>query len=121
MATISPSWTENVSVRTASTTAGSTTDALVSIDLDTLGADRSDIQITSVAGASPTVTFNIYSSSNSGTTDDDVPLMAYTVTASETRTISVTGPFISIEVVNNSASVTGNITIIHAWRQWTSA
>jgi hypothetical protein len=121
MATISPNWTEGVSVRTASTTAGSTTDASVDIDLATLGADRTDIQITSVAGASPDVTFNIFSSSNSGTTDDDVPVVSYTITASETRTISVTGPYVAIQVVNNSASVTGNITIIHAWRQWTSA
>jgi hypothetical protein len=121
MATISPSWTENVSVRTASTTAGSTTDASVDIDLDNLGADRTDIQITSVAGASPTVTFNFFGSSNSGTTDDDTPLMSYTITASETRTVSFTGPYVAIQVVNNSASATGNITIIHAWRQWTSA
>ena len=120
MATISPAWTENVSVRSAATLASSGT-ATHDIDLDTLGADRSDVQIDIIVGSSSGVTVEIFGSPDSGTTDDTTPLMSYIVSANDRRTLTLTGAYRQIKLTNNDGSnATGNITIIHAWRQWSS-
>lgn len=121
MATISPSWTEAVVLRSAATLAASGT-ATYDIDLDTLGADRSDIQVNITIGSSSGVTVEIFGSPDSGTTDDTTALVSYTVSANDIRTITVTGAYRQIKLTNNDGSnATGNISIQHAWRQWTSA
>ena len=120
MATISPTWTENVSVRSAATLAAGTT-ATHDIDLDNLGADRSDVQIDITIGSSSGVTVKIFGSPDSGTTDDTTALVSYTVAANDRRTIALTGPYRQISLTNDDGSnATGNIAIDHAWRQWTS-
>ena len=120
MATISPTWTENISVRSAATLAAAAS-ATHDIDLDNLGADRSDVQIDIIVGSSSGVTVEIFGSPDSGTTDDTTPLMSYTVSADDRRTLTLTGAYRQIKLTNNDGSnATGNITIIHAWRQWSS-
>lgn len=121
MATISPSWTEAVVLRSAATLAASG-NAGYDIDLDTLGADRSDVQIDITIGSSSGVTVDVFGSPDSGTTDDTTALLSYTVAANDRRTITLTGAFRRVEITNNDGSnATGNIAIQHAWRQWTSA
>ena len=121
MATISSSWTENVSVRSAATIAAGAT-ATHDIDLDTLGADLSEVQIDITIGSSSGVTVEIFGSPDSGVTDDTTALVSYTVAASDRRTIALTGAYRQVKLTNNDGSnATGNIAIIHAWRQWTSA
>ncbi len=120
MATISPSWTENVSVRSAATLAASGT-ATHDIDLDNLGADRSDVQIDITIGSSSGVTVEIFGSPDDGTTDDTTALLTYTVAANDRRTLVLTGAYRQIKLTNDDgANATGNIAIKHAWRQWTS-
>lgn len=120
MATIKPVWTENVSVRSAATLAAGGT-ATHDIDLDNLGADRSDVQIDITIGSSSGVTVEVFGSPDSGTTDDTTPLMSYTVDVSDRRTLVLTGPYRQIKLTNNDGSnATGNIAIDHAWRQWDS-
>lgn len=120
MATIKPVWTENVSVRSAATLAASGT-ATHDIDLNTLGADRSDVQIDIVIGSSTGVTVEIFGSPDSGTTDDTTPIVTYLTDANDRRTITLTGPYRQIKLTNNDGSnATGNITIVHAWRNWSS-
>lgn len=121
MATIKPVWTENVSVRSAATLASAGT-ATHDIDLDNLGADRSDVQIDIIIGSSSGVTVEVFGSPDSGTTDDTLALLTYTVAANDRRTLRLTGAYRQIKLTNNDGSnATGNITIIHAWRNWNSA
>lgn len=120
MATISPNWTEAVSLRAAATLAASGT-ATNDIDLDTLGADRSEVQVDITIGSSTGVTVEVFGSTDSGTTDDTTPLLAYTVAANDRRTLILTGAYRQIKLTNNDGTnATGNIGIDHAWRQWTS-
>ena len=120
MATISPSWTEAVSVRTAATLAASTTSPH-NIDLAALGADRSDVQIDIIIGDASGVLVEIVGSPDSGTTEDTTALLSYVVTANDRRTLIMTGAYRRIKLTNQDATdATGNIAIQHAWRQWTS-
>jgi len=121
MATISPSWTENVSLRSAATLAAAAT-ATVDVDLDTLGADRTDITVNFTKGSSSGITVEFFYSTDSGTTDDDVAAISYTTIATEVRTTSISAAYVACKVTNDDGSnATGNIEIHHAWRQWTSA
>lgn len=120
MAKITADWTEDVELRAAATLAAGAT-ATHDIDLDNLGADRVDVQIDIVLGSSSGVTVEIYGSPDSGTTDDTEPLVAYTVSANDRRTIQLTGAFRQISLTEDGGSnATGNITIKYAWRQWDS-
>ena len=120
MATITPLWTENVSIRSAATLAASGT-ATHDVDLDNLGADRYDIQVDITIGSSSGVTVEIFGSPDSGTTDDTTALMSYTVDASDRRTLVVTGPYRQVKLTNDDGTnATGNIAIIGAWRNWDS-
>jgi len=120
MATIKPVWTENVSVRSAATLAAGAT-ATHDIDLDNLGADLSEVQIDIAIGSASSVTVEIFGSPDSGTTDDTTALLSYTVDANDRRTLQLGGAYRQIKLTNDDGSnATGNITIIHAWRQWDS-
>lgn len=120
MATISPSWTENVTGRSAATI-GTGATATVDIDLDNLGADRADVQVDITIGSASSVTVSVFGSPDSGTTDDTTGLMEYTVSANDRRTLILTGNHRQISITNNDGSnATGNVAVIYAWRQWTS-
>jgi hypothetical protein len=68
------------------------------------------------------VTVNVLGSPNSGTTDDTTAMLSYTVAANDRRMLRLSGAHRQIQLVNNDGgNATGNIAIIYAWRQWTSA
>lgn len=120
MATITPTWTEGVSLRSAATIAASGT-ATADVDLDNLGADRADVQIDITIGSSSGVKVEIFGSPDSGTTDDTTALLSYTVTANDRRTITLTGAYRQVKWTNNDGTnATGNISAAYAWRNWTS-
>lgn len=120
MATIAPTWTENVSIRSAATLAASGT-AGYDLDLDNLGADLYEVQIDITIGSASGVVVEVFGSPDSGTTDDDVPLVTYTATASEVRTLTLSGAHRRVVLTNlDGSNATGNIAIKGAWRQWTS-
>lgn len=120
MATIKPVWTEGVSIRSAATLAAAAT-AGYDLDLDTLGADAYEVQINITIGSSSGVTVEVFGSANSGTVDDDVPIVAYTTGTTEIRTLRLAGAHRRLLLTNDDGSnATGNISILGAWRQWDS-
>jgi hypothetical protein len=122
MATISPSWTENVSVR-ASANLGAGASDTNSIDLANLGADLSVVQVDIDIGSSSGVTVEFFSDSNSGSKADTTPILSYTVDSDDIRSIPIYGhPYIDVKVTNDDGSnAVTDITIVHSWRQWTSS
>lgn len=123
MATISPNWTENQNLRTAANLGISGTDTK-DIDAANLGADALMITTDIALGSSTAgVTVEFFRSANSGTDDDDVAFMSYTATADERRTVAIYGePYVAVKITNDDGSnVTGDISQIYAWRNWTSA
>ncbi len=121
MATITATWTENVTLRAAATLAAAGV-ATHDIDLATNGYDRVDVQVDVVIGSSTGVTVRVYGSPDSGTTVDDQPLLVYSISADDTRTLVLTGAYRQISLTNDDGTnATGNITILYAGRKWTSA
>jgi len=122
MATGKPTWTEAVSIRSAATLAAAGT-AGYDIDMDTLGADASKLQINLTIGSSSGITVEIFDSPDSGTTDDDVPVITFQMTASGIKSITIKDtPHYRVLVTNDDGSnATGNLAIQHAWRQWSIA
>lgn len=123
MATITPNWTENVSLRSASALGIAGTDTN-DIDAANLGADALMITTDIALGSSTAgVTVEFFRSANSGTNDDDNAFMAYTVTADERRTVAIYGePYVAVKLTNDDGSTdTGNVSQIYAWRNWSSS
>lgn len=118
MATAKPVWTENVEIRAAATLAAAST-SNHDIDLNTLGGDRSLIQVDILIGSASSVTVQVLNSSDSGTTYDTHPVAAYEVSANDIRSVLVETPNFRLSLTNNDGSnATGNVTAKHAWRQW---
>jgi hypothetical protein len=126
MATITPSWTENVEYHaSASLAAGAS--ATDDIDLDNASYDAVQVTVEIVFGGTTDgdVDVEILLSSDSGTTDDTEASIKYTIPATDsaTKSRSVTvkdTPYIAIKVTNNDS--TDNVTY-HGWyagRQWSS-
>lgn len=122
MATITPNWTENVSLRSAATLAAAGTDTN-DIDAANLGADALMITTDITLGSSSGVTVEFFRSANSGANDDDNAFMAYTVTADERRTVALYGEaYVAVKITNDDGSnATGNVSQIYAWRNWSSS
>lgn len=122
MATITPNWTENVSLRTAATIAAAGDDTN-DIDAADLGADALMITTDITLGSASGVTVEFFRSANSGSNDDDNAFMAYTVTADERRTVAIYGEaYVAVKITNDDgANATGNISQIYAWRNWSSS
>lgn len=121
MATIKPTWTENVENRASATLAAGTSDTN-DIDLDTLGADLCDVQVNLVIGSSTGITVEVFGSPDSGTIDDTVPVLSFTMTATDKRSFKLAGmAYAAIKVTNDDGSnATGVLAIKFAWRQWNS-
>jgi len=122
MATISSSYTENQSLRASATLAASGTDTNT-IDLATNGYIAVQIQTDIDIGSSTGVTVEVFSSSDSGTTVDTVPIMSYTTDADEVRALFVTGyPFLSVKVTNDDGSnAVTDITQIYSGLEYVTA
>lgn len=123
MAITKPTWTENQTLRSSATLAASGTDTN-DIDLDTNGYDLVVVQFNITIGSSSGVTIEIFSSPDSGTTEDNESLAGgFTADADVIKTITVMGhPYIAVKITNNDGSnATGNIEILYAGRQWTTS
>ena len=125
MSTIKPVWTENVNLHTSGTVAAGAS-ATDDIDLDNLGADRVDVTVEIVFGASPDndVLVEVFGSNNGGTDDDTEPLMSFAIasaaSATKRKTFSVTGAYRAIKVTNQDSADNVTYDSWYAWRQWSS-
>ena len=128
MATIKPNWTENQAISgfdDAAVAAGGSTEG--DIDLDNLGFDLVAIQIKITFGGTPDddALIEIFSSSDSGTTDDSLAITALTVeeAVSTTKRLTVVVPnlpFIQVKVTNNDSTDTIDVSAIFAGRNSTT-
>ena len=121
MATTTPTWTENQTLRSAATivAGGSDTNDL---DLDANGYDLAVLQFNITHGSSSGVTVELFSSPDSGTTEDNTSLPGGFSTdgTDEIRTVTVMGhPYVAVKITNDDGSnATGNIAVLYAGRQW---
>lgn len=122
MATISPSWTENVTLRSSATLAAGASDTN-DIDFDNLTADAAKVLVDLTIGSSSGITVEVFDSVDSGTTDGDVATLSFTMTATGKRSFSIQNtPYVAVKVTNDDGSnATGNLAITYAWRNWNSA
>lgn len=126
MATITPSWTENVNLHTSAVlSAGST--ATDDIDIATEGYDAVAIVIEIAFGSTPDgdALVEILASSNSGTDDDTEPVTSFIIEAATSTTLRKTVvikdlAYIAVAVTNQDT--TDNVTYDswYAGRQWDS-
>lgn len=121
MATTSTLWTENQTFTggiTAQTNIAQTTSS--EVDLAASGYDMivAQIEITSM-GTSTSVTVEVFSSPDSGTTFDDVAILSYNVTAVEIRTIPIMAhPYVKITITDDDATSSVDTDGHWAGRQW---
>ena len=128
MATISASWTENQSLTFSDASPADNVQSTVDIDLATAGYDavQVQIQIDWHASATDYADINIYSSPDSGTTDDTTVIYNRRVDAltNDPENISFVIrdlAYITVEVDNQSNQEITGLTGDYAGRQWTSA
>ena len=128
MATITPSWTENVSVSMSDASPADTVISTGAIDLDTEGYDRVVVQmsITWHGSATDYADINVYGSADSGSTDDNIVYYSRRVDASAGATsifsFVIDGvPFANLAVDNQSNQEITTLAVEYAGRQWTSA
>ena len=92
MSTITPSWTENVSIQTAQTLSAGYCDT-DDVDIANEGYDKIVVQasVTFHASATGGYKIEIFNSSDSGTTDDNIPIITQNVScvSGSTRNISI--------------------------------
>ena len=121
MATTKPTWTENVALRAAATLAAGTTEGH-DLDLDLNGYDVVTLQFDIAHASSAGVTVNLFSSPDSGATDDNESLVGgfSTVGTDVIKTVVVMAhPHIRVSITNDDGSnATGNIAVLYAGRQW---
>lgn len=121
-----PVWSENnTTISSQLITSGNT--VFGDIDLANNNWDATSIQFNLTDSGSASITVNIYSSPDSGTTTDTVSLPGgFETDGSGTqtiRTVTVLGhPYVRVELVNNDGSnLTGTVEVLHAGRQWSSS
>jgi len=128
MATITtPAWTEDVSLQAAQTLAASASDT-DDVDIATAGYDRIVLQFSVTFHGSATAGYKIeiFSSSNSGTTEDNLPIITQNISlvTSSTKTISIIVdglPYIAVKRTNLDGSQDiANEAVIYAGRKWSS-
>jgi len=121
MATTKPKWSTNQSLRAAATLAAGATEGH-DLDLDTSGYDTVTLQFDITHSSSTGVTVNLFSSSDSGTTDDNESLAGgfNTDGTDVVKTIVVMAhPHLRVSITNDDGSnATGNIAVLYAGRQW---
>ena len=128
MATITAAWTENVSVQAAQTLAANYSD-VDDIDIAAAGYDKIVLQfsVTFHASATEGYTIEIFNSSNSGTTEDNIPIITQNISVAagliKTLSIPIEGlPYIAVYRKNEDGSYDiTNETITYAGRKWSSA
>lgn len=128
MATISPTWTEDIT-GTASSSVAAGASAAFEIDLDTLGADLADVTVltrfNNAGNPDGDGEIEIFYSTDSGGQLDTEAAQTFTmelVTGStKVKTISISHtPYARIKMNNNDSSADMTFAAWYAWRQWTS-
>ena len=129
MATITASWTENITaVDFDDTSPADTVAATASIDLAADGYDCIVVQIkfTFHASAADYITISVYADVNSGSSPDDIPIFSQRVAsiAGVSKEMSIVLqdlPFVDIVFLNDSQQEVTNLDLIYAGRKWASA
>lgn len=129
MATISASWTENITtVDFDDTSPADTVSATASIDLANDGYDCIVVQIKFTFDGSATdyVQIHVYADVNSGSSPDDIALFSQRIsaTAGASKEISFVIqdlPFVDIVFENQSNQEVTSLDLIYAGRKYTSA
>ena len=121
MATTTAKWTENLTLRAAATLAAGATEGH-DLDLDANGYDTVTLQFNIAHGSSAGVTVNLFSSPDSGTTDDNESLAGgFTTDGTDViKTVVVMAhAFVRVSITNDDGTnATGSISILYAGRQW---
>jgi hypothetical protein len=121
MATTTATWTENQTLRSAATISAGATEGH-DLDIDNNGYDLVTLQFDIAHSSSSGVTVEIFSSPDSGTTDDDESLAGgFSTDGTDViKTVVVMGhPHIRVEITEDGGSnATGNIAILYAGRKW---
>lgn len=121
MAVTTATWTENQTLRSAATLAASGT-STHDLDIDANGYDLVVLQFNITHSSSTGITVELFSSPDSGTTDDTESLAGGFGTSGTdvTKTVVVMGhPHIQVKLTNDDgANATGNISILYAGRKW---
>lgn len=121
MAITKPVWTENVTLRAAATLAAGATEGH-DLDLDANGYDTVTLQFNIAHATSTGVTVNLYSSPDSGVTDDNESLAGGFATdgIDVVKTVVVMAhAFVRVSITNNDGTnATDNISIMYAGRNW---
>lgn len=121
MATTTATWTENQTLRSAATIAAGGTEGH-DLDIDANGYDTVVLQFNIAHSSASGVTVNLYSSPDSGTTDDDQTLpggFATTGTDVIKTVVVMAHPHVRVEITNDDGSnATGNISVLYAGRTW---
>ncbi len=128
MATITASWTENVTLHTSASLAAGAT-ASDDLDIATEGYDLVVIQFRVTFGGSPDgdCDVEIFQSSDSGTTDDnDQPLVTFTIDRQTSTQVVVSKkvldlPYIIVKLTNNDTTDNVTYEAKYAGREWNSA
>ena len=127
MATITASWTENVTLHTSgSVSAGAS--ATDDIDLAIAGYDCVEVQVRITFGSTPDdgCDVEVFASPDSGTTDDTIPLFAFQVQeVTSTQVIKSfvvrDVPYIAVKLTNNDSTDAVTYEADYAGRKWSSA
>lgn len=121
MATTTAVWTENQTLRSAATISAGGTETS-DLDIDANGYDLVTLQFDITHASSSGVTVNLFSSPDSGTTDDNESLAGGFSTdgTDVVKTVVVMGhPHIQVSITNDDGSnATGNIAVLYAGRKW---
>jgi hypothetical protein len=128
MATITASWTENITtVDFSDTSPADTVSSTASIDLAADGYDCIVAQVSWTFNASATdyIAIHVYADVNSGSNPDDIPLFSQRVSAENAaKEISIVikdVPFVDIVFENQSNQEVTSLDLIYAGRKWASA
>lgn len=125
--TTTPTWTENVALKSSGTIAAAASDTQ-DIDLDTENYDLITVVVEIIFGGSPdgNVVIERFDSANSGTDDDTEPVFSVEVEFATSATKRVSIPiqntaYTAIKITNNDS--TDNVTVEswYAGRKWSSA
>jgi hypothetical protein len=121
MATTTATWNEGNTLRSAATIAAGGSDTN-DLDIDTNGYDLVVLQFDITHSSSSGVTVELFSSPDSGTTEDDESLAGGFSTdgTDVVKTVVVMGhPYIAAKITNDDGSnATGNIAVLYAGRKW---
>jgi hypothetical protein len=124
MATTTATWTENQTLRSAATLAAGAT-STHDLDIDASGYDTVVLQFDIAHSSSSGVTVELFSSPDSGTTDDTESLAGGFSTdgTDVTKSVVVMGhPHIQVSITNDDGSnATGNISVLYAGRTWSTS